>query len=193
MGVFIKSETINLELRYSAVNVTKNMTTGQIEVSIPYQVGFYDDSGKWVVKDANVMSASGDSAMILFGINPSTLGKDASTPIGELIDMLAYAVVTGQIKITSSIKINEITSSDVNVTAPTSVYVQVKKNTDVIASFYLDVGQESPEFPALLGADVVITATGFDEVTLNFPILQGLHEIQSVELTPIVTDETGAV
>lgn len=193
MGVPIGTETVNLELRYSAIEVSKDMQTGNIIVNIPYQIGFYDANGNWVVKEANQISATGDAAMVLFGVKPADLGATDQTPIGEIINTLAYAAVTEQVQLTASIVANTITSTDTTVAPPDSVFVEIQNAAgQAVVVRELTVGVPTAEFPVVLNATVTFSAPGFDPITMTFPILQGQVAVD-LAFTPTPADTTTTV
>jgi len=193
MGIPVGSKTVDLELRYSAVSITKNLNSGEVSITIPYQIGFFDDNGTWVTESADYITATGDAAMILFGVTPAMIGGTDTTPIGQLINQLAYAIVSKQIKVTASIVIDSVVSSDEEVPAPELVTVKVLKEDALITTFSLTPGtEESPEFPALLGATLVIEAEGFEPVSVQVAVLQGTYHISSVTMTPRESTDTNS-
>jgi len=186
MGIPIGQKTVNLELRYAAVEVQKNLSTGEVSVTIPYQVGFFDDNNSWVIEKADVINASGDAALVLFGIKPTDIGGTENSPMGELINTLAYAIVSNQIPLTAIININSVASSDSSVAPPSSVQVTVKKEATgaIVGSFTLNIGSDSPPIPVVIGADITISAQGFEPTHVKAPLLQGHFPIAAVTLTP---------
>lgn len=184
MGIPVGTKEIELELRYSAIEVLKNLTTGEIVINIPYQVGFFDENNKWVVVNADTITASKDAALILFGVTPTQIQGDATSPMGELINKLAYAIVSGQIKLTARVLVEAAVASDDSTTTFTSLGMVVKKADKVIYSQEIAVGTPSNEFPATLGATIEFSATGYQTASVTAPILQGDFVINSITLTP---------
>jgi len=184
MGIPVGSKTVNLELRYSAINVTKDLNTGEITVTIPYQIGFFDENNHWITEKADYIAATKDAALILFGVTPAMLNSDTSTPVGELINKLAYAIVSGQIEVVARILVASTASTDANTPAPTNLVATVKKGTDILATIPVIVGTVSAGIPALLGATIEFSADGFNPVSVSTPVLQGTYEVSSLTFSP---------
>ena len=191
MGIPVKTEEIDLELRYSAVEVVKNLNTGEVDITVPYQIGFRDEDNNWITVKGDVISISGDASLVLMNITPKDLGKTEEDSMGYLINYLAYAVVTDQIKVYSRVTIDSISSADSNVAAPDAVLVQVKKGDDVLAAFSLGAGETSDKLPVVIGATLEFSAPGFENVAQNVPLLQGDYNT-SITLEPAQEEENSA-
>lgn len=175
MGITVASTTITLENRYQGLSISKNMDTGEVTVSIVVAEGFYDANGKWNTINTRTEVITGDAVLYLLGITPSALGLTTDA-VGDTINTLIYAVLSGQIRLDASVTVN---LTDANGTPLTGQAV-IKKGDVVYA-----IGQVPGVLtvPLLLNATLEVTADGFQPFTKTYSLLQG-DVVEDVTLTP---------
>lgn len=185
MGIDVGKKEITVEIQYSELSFHKNPVTEGIDIVIPYQTGFFDDDGSWVVISSDVFTVAGDAAEIIANLSPSDLESTEKDPIGALLDKLAYELIAGKIETTAKILISEIKSSDASIAPdPQHARVRIIKKKEVLLDIHVKIGEESEVLPAMLDVKLKISAPKFNLTTIEVPVLQGVYKIDSLTLDP---------
>lgn len=179
MGLKIGQKNIELERRYSRLDLNKDMSSGSVTVRITYEDGYYD-AGQWRTVDVNDVEVKGDVIFLLMGLTARQL-KISQSGLGHLLDAAIYAVLSGKISLRNRLAVI-VKDQKGN---PLAASISISKDQQLYGQIY---GAEAAfDLPVLFKVTLKVEAEGYISQTLNIPVLSG-NVTREVVLEPTLRE-----
>ena len=164
MGIPITQKTVTLEKRLKSIHINRNLVSNEIAITIESETGYYDTNSVWKKVEDERFYLNGDIVLVLMGLNKNSLSYDK---LGELIEYMAYGIISGEIKTTATFN---VTALDSLTGEPITTSFSVIKGDRVLHLGYSNIPLKTPVY---LGVKVLIQSEGYEPVELNYPLVQG--------------------